>query len=270
MSNLWILHVGLGISFLSFFLLYLVGSKYKSPLVILNIDAVRQRVKQFLTKDSKKIRLQVMAKHAGEVVNFALLIGLGFGIVFAGVGWAFVGWWAVFAGVFGAVLGIMIADVLIKNEFKQLQEKFFTGVPALITFMPSFLGSGVVTPREAMQNTIPFVPPPLQKELEEVVDKIKRTGNARGAFDDLATKIQHPCIDALCFRLSSVWETEVEVDLFDDLADQIEEVKEIAVASATVNKSGMFVLLLFLGMLIALILLGFVAFMWVRTEMQFF
>ena len=270
MNNLWILCAGLWISFLSFFLLYLVGSKYKSPLVISNIDTIRQRVDQFLTKDNKRIRLQVMAKHAGEVVNTALLIGLGFGVIFAGVGWVFVGWWGIFAGVFGAILGIIIADILIQNEFKQLQEKFFIGVPALITFMPSFLGSGVVTPREAMQYTVPFVPQPLRKELEEVVDKIKRTGNVRGAFNDLTTKIQHPCIDALCSRLSSVWEAEVEVDLFDDLADQIEDAKEIAITSATVNKSGIFVLLLLLGMLIALILLSFAAFMWVRTEMQFF
>ncbi|RJX22196.1 MAG: hypothetical protein C4575_01980 [Desulforudis sp.] len=262
-----LLTIGLFFSFLVLLLLFTLSGTYSVSPATKGIDAVRQQLKERLTKGHRATRLAVLSKHSKEVVNTAFLIGGGIGVVSLLFGWILVGPWAFIIAIFGFIGGMLLTDVLIQNEYKQAQARLFEGIPALINFMPAFLEIGSITPREAMQHTLSFLPEPLKSEMWSVCDRIARTGNAKEAFNSLANRAQHPAIDAICFRLSSAWDTRVNTDIFADLSDQVDEIKEMAATRATTAKSGFLAVVLLMGLFTSMLVIGYPGAMWIVHQM---
>jgi hypothetical protein len=73
-------------------------------------------------------------------------------------------------------------------------------------------------------------------------------------------------VDALCLRLSSVWDTRVSPDVFDDLSDLVTEIKEMAATRATAAKGGFLALVLLMGLLTGMLLIGYPGLQWVLLE----
>lgn len=260
------LTIGLFLSLLCLLLLLTITTRHSASPAAKTIDAARQKIRDQLTRGHRATRLAVMAKHSREVVNTALGIGIGTGLLALLVGWVLIGPWALILSVFAAVGGILLVDVLLANEYRQLQARMFEGVPVLIDFVPAFLAVGTITPREAMKHTLAFLPEPFKSEMWAVTDRIARTGNPKEAFSSLRERLQHPAVDALCLRLSSVWDTRVSPDVFDDLSDLVTEIKEMAATRATAAKGGFLALVLLMGLLTGMLLIGYPGLQWVLLE----
>lgn len=144
--------------------------------------------------------------------------------------------------------GLLLFDAWVGVDFRYWQSSLLAGAPTLVHFLPSFLGTGAVTPRRAIELTVPFLPAPLRMEMAKAVHQLGRTGRV-DALEDLARKAKHPVIDAICFRLQVTWDTGTRADIFADLADQIRNVEEVAAARATAAKSGMIALLCVVGLI---------------------
>ncbi len=255
-------------SFLTLFLLITLSSSHAASPFAKGLDATRQQIKRRLLAGKRAIRMDVLSKHQQTVVNTAIAIGVGLGVLILIGGWFLVGYWALIPAVFASLLGIVLTDLLLQNEYKQLQEKMLEGVPALISFVPAFLEVGSITPREAIEHTLAFTPEPFKSEMKTVISRISRTGNPYDAFATLQNRIQNPLVDAICSRLSSMWDAKISPDVFDDLGDQIDEIKEMSAARAVTAKNGFLVLILLVGLIVGMLLIAYPGVMWMLDKMS--
>ena len=232
------------------------------------LDAVRQQIKKRLMAGKRATRMDVLAKHQQTVVNTAIAIGVGLGLLALIGGWFLIGYWSLILAVFVSLLGVVLTDLLLQNEYKQLQEKMLEGVPALISFVPAFLEVGSITPREAIEHTLTFTPEPFKSEIKTAIGRISRTGNPHDAFATLQNRIQNPVVDAICSRLSSMWDTQVSPDVFDDLSDQVDEIKEMSATRAVTAKNGFLVLILLVGLIVGMLLIAYPGVVWMMEKMS--
>lgn len=243
-------------------LMYLILSKDEyaiSPAGTV-IEKARLNIEAYLTSGNKKLIYDVLGKKPSEVIKIGFITGGGLGFLTVFICAKFIGLFALLPGLLLFATGFVLADLVFQNEYRRWQSGIFEGVPNLVNFMPSFLEvGGIITPREALSLTIPFISQPLQSEMKRVVDKIERTGRVKEAFDEFAERTKHPVIDAICFRLSASWDAKITPDIFEDLNDQIKDLAELEAANATAKKGGLLALLCVVGLIGAAFVFGFPA-----------
>ncbi|MBO8128244.1 MAG: hypothetical protein H0Z39_03470 [Peptococcaceae bacterium] len=221
----------------------------KTSAIKVTADAVQRYLIKYYTKDHKPYNLEILGRSVGQVLRASLLIGGGLGAVtFLGAA-KFVGAWTLPAALVAFFSGAALVELTLVNEFRAWQQKMLDGLPALVNFVPAFLDIGSITAREALEKTVPFLPEPLRSEMVETVGHISRTADAEKAFDELAQKVRHPIMDAICSRLAARWDTKVTSDIFDDLSDQMDDLKEITATKATTAKTAYFALVCVAGLI---------------------
>ncbi|MBM7854951.1 F0F1-type ATP synthase assembly protein I [Desulfohalotomaculum tongense] len=235
-----------------FALLYLFlvpASEYDVSPAAITVGHIREKIESFFGDEEYKEKLSIIKRSPDEIVKYAVFFGVGFGFLVTMIGLKFLGIFTLLLGVLAAIVGIVVTKVIMENEFKKWQDRLFMGVPSLVNFMPVFLDVGALTVRESMMFTLSFLPEPLKGEMEAVISRISRTGQAREALNILAKRAKHPVIDAVCFRIGMAWDSKVEPGMFDDLAETIDNENEKAVARATAAKSGFFALIAVVALL---------------------
>lgn len=264
-----VLYIGLFISL--FILLYLIlipTGIYQTSPAGLTIDAAKRQLENRLIAGNKGIALSVTQKSLNEVIKIALVVGLGLGVLTLVLGLKLVGVFAIPLAIAVTIGGMLLTEQIIQNEFKMWQAKIMEGTPTLVNFVPAFLEIGTITPREALSMTLPFLQEPLKTEVWTALDKINRTGRVQDALTELSGRVKHPVMDAICTRLISAWDHHVSPDIFDDLTDQIEDMKEIAATQATAAKSGFLALLCVFGLLGACLVFGYPGLQWMSQQMS--
>ena len=140
-------------------------------------------------------------------------------------------------------------------------------MPTLTSFAPAFLKVGGITLRDAISMTVPFLKGPLRDEIWIALDRIKRRGDTKSAFDNLVDRVDHLCMDSICLRLSTAWDASPSPDLFADSSDQMRDMEEIAAAGATAGKAGMFAPICVLGLLGAALVFGYPAWIYLSSKL---
>jgi NADH:ubiquinone oxidoreductase subunit 6 (subunit J) len=226
-----------------------VSGEYEVSPAAMAVDAVKRTVGGSLLSGRKQEIISTIGKSASNIIKTGILSGVGLGALFFLLTFKFIGTLSIILAAVGFVLGILFTGTILENEFKKWQNQVLEGIPALVTFMPAFLEIEGITPREALSYTVNFLPEPLKGEMEKTIDTIRRTGRIKQAMDRLAKKVGHPLFDTICFRISAAWDAKVTPDIFTDLADQVDEMNELAISRATVAKTGFFALVCVLGLI---------------------
>lgn len=220
------------------------------------VDSIRTQILSRLNQGGKEKKLEIMKRTADEYLKKALIVGIMIGLIFTLPGLFFLGIPALLFLFIGLALSVLIAEISINATYQKWQDSILEGLPVLIDFLPAFLETSSITPRQALENTIPFLPKTLADELKIVVDNIKRTGNAKDELTKLAARVQHPTMDAVCRRLAITWDAAVTSDLFTDLREEISILEENAAARETAKKKSMFVVVTLIGMFGLILLAG--------------
>ncbi len=253
-------------SLLTFLLLVLVPGEDAAPASV-TLDYVRRSFMNRYAGD-RSTKLAILGKTTGDAFRFSLAVSIAAGLL--GFLPAFFKWrWlALIVGVAFFVSGFLLSQHAVKNEFKKWQARVFGDVPTLISFAPSFLRVGGITLRDAISMTVPFLSGPLRDEVWTALDRIRRTGHTRDAFDELAERVDHPVMDAICLRLSTAWDASPSPGMFDDLSDQMQDMEEIDAAGATAGKAGMLALICVLSLLGAVLVFGYPAGQYLMAKMS--
>lgn len=246
--------------------LLLPGEYTLSPAAAI-LDAVKSRLGNFLVRGDRERLYAVLGKSPKETLKVGLIAGGGLALVTVLALLKYTGPLALFPAALAFLAGVLLADLVFRNEYRRWQDDLVDGIPTLVTFMPSFLETGAVAPREAMFLTVPFLPEPLRTELHRVVDRAARTGRVKEALSELAERAQHPVMDAISFRLSAAWDARVTPDVFADLSDQIRDMAELAAARATAAKGGLLALVCVIGLLGAGLIFGYPGLQYLMSQM---
>ncbi|AEG14439.1 hypothetical protein Desku_0839 [Desulfofundulus kuznetsovii DSM 6115] len=252
---------------IAFILLCVSFDDHEVSPAALAVDSVKRRINARLTGGSRGEILAIIGKGTRDVLKTGIVTGFGLGLLICMVSFKFAGPFSLVLGFGGVVLGVILTGTILENEYRKWQGRLLDGVPTLVNFVPAFLEVEGVTPREALGYTIPFLPEPLRSEMWSAFDKIKRTSRVREAMDVLARKAKHPLIDAICFRLSAAWDTKITSDIFADLADQVDDIKEMAAARATAAKTGYLALICVLGLIGMMLIYGYPGFRFLMDKL---
>ncbi|NSW82736.1 MAG: hypothetical protein HPY90_05585 [Syntrophothermus sp.] len=252
-----VLAAGLLVSLFMLSYYLLVPTETSVGPLVKSADYVRYRLSEYLERQANQTALEVLKKTTNEVLKTGLVVGGGLALLALVIGLKLIGWLAVSLAAALFFAGVFITDLVLKNEYRTWQEKLLEGIPVLVSFMPSFLETGSITPREALQLTTQFLPEPLRSEMDKVMAKINFKADVKGAFYELSRRARHPLVDAISYRIHTAWDTRVNADIFDDLNDQIADMHELAATRATAAKSGLFALVCVLGLLGAVLVFGY-------------
>jgi hypothetical protein len=248
-----------------FLLLFVPDREFAVSPASYTIDYARRSFEKHLAGD-KAAKLAILGKTVEDTVKFSLFVSAGIGLFGFMITFSKFHWLALIVGVVCFAIGWLISQSAMKNEFKKWQAQVFEELPTLISFAPSFLRVGSVTLRDAISMSVSFLNGPLRDEIWNALDRIKRTGATRDAFDELAERVDHPAMDSICIRLSTAWDASPSPDLFEDLSDQIRDVEEIATAGATATKAGMLALICVLGLLGVMMVIGYPAWLYMVSR----
>ncbi|MGB9826314.1 MAG: hypothetical protein ACPLRU_06550 [Desulfofundulus sp.] len=263
--------LGLGLFaclFAAFILLCVSFDDHEVSPAALAVDSVKRRINARLFGGSRSEILAIIGRGARDVLKTGIVTGTGLGLLVFLVFFKFAGpLLSLVPGFGGVVVGVILTGKILENEYRKWQGRLLDGVPTLVNFVPAFLEVEGVTPREALGYTIPFLPEPLRSEMWSAFDKIRRTSRVREAMDVLARKAKHPLVDAICFRLSAAWDTKITSDIFADLADQVDDIKEMAAARATAAKTGYLALICVLGLVGMMLIYGYPGFKFLMDKL---
>lgn len=250
----------------AFLFLIVPGTVYQTSPAMLLVDEIKRRFEGRYNTGEKQRKLNLVGRELKELFQYGIVIGLSAGFL---IGLIFYLIWPVLLPI-GIILGlaavILLVDVGIENEYKKFQLKMAEGTVPLADFMPSFLETEGITPREALMLSLPFIPNPLKDELEKAVSYIGRTGKVHEAMEVLTSKTDDPVVEAICFRLAAAWDAKVTADIFDDLRDELENMKEITVTNETNAKTAYLALLVVLGLIGGILIFGYPAWNMLTTQ----
>ncbi|MCL6449467.1 MAG: hypothetical protein K6U04_15225 [Armatimonadetes bacterium] len=211
------------------------AGEYETSPAVIAYDAAKGRFFRYLFRGDREALYQVTRTDPARAAKLGLLIGAVLGLVVALIAGGVVPFLLVPLFALG---GLLLFDAAAGVEYNRWRDRVFDGIPTLVHFFPSFLETGAITPRRAMELTVPFLPEPLRSEMAKAVHQLSRTGRVE-ALSELARKAKNPVVDAVCFRLQATWDVGVRPDVFADLDDQIKNMEEVAAARATAARSGM-------------------------------
>lgn len=254
----------------TFLFLTIPGTVYQTSPVMLAVDGIKRRFEGRYNDGEKQRKLNLIGREVKELFQFGIILGLGASLLL-GLGFYLI--WPVLLPigiVLGLAGGILLIDIAIENEHKKFQRQMAKGTVPLADFMPSFLEAEGITPRNALMLSLPFIPNPLKGELETAISLISRTGKAHEAMETLTSKTDDPVVEAICFRLAAAWDAKVTADIFDDLRDELENMKEVAVTNETNAKTGYLALIVVLGLIGAGLIFGYPGLQFLAEQMSMF
>lgn len=259
------------LSLLTTFLFLIVPEKtHRTSPALVALDALKRTLGGRFETESKKKKIAMLSKDLKELFNASIALGLGLAFLLGIFTYIFVPILVPIAIVLGFGIGVILVDIGIDTEYKRFQSQMAQGTLPLASFMPAFLEAEGVTPREALMFTLPFIPTPLHEELRLAVSRIARTGRVTEAMESLTSKVDNPIVDAICFRLATAWDAKVTADIFDDLNDQLEIMKELAISSETTAKTGFLALIAVLGLIGVLLVFGYPGIQYLAQQMSIF
>lgn len=256
--------------FVAFFVLMYILCKpddYNISLFSSIAERIKNKVYLYFTSGEKQKIYDVLNKEPDEVIKTGFMVSGGLALLALFFAYGSYGLFAMPIAVLVFLAGLYIVNLVFYNEYRNWQAGLFEGIPTLVNFMPSFLETGAITPREAMSLSIPFLPEPLRSEMRMVVERITRTGNVHDALNEFSYRADHPVVDAVCFRIGASWDTKVTPDIFADLNDQIQDMAEIAATKASAAKSGTMALVCVIGLLGAGLVFGYPGMMYLFSTM---
>lgn len=153
----------------------------------------------------------------------------------------------------GTVVGKLNTDQL----YKRWQGGLLEGVPTFIDFFPAFLEVEGIINKEALRLTLDFLPEPLYSEMWQVYFRIDTAGEVKEAFESFAKRANHPYIESICLRLSNAWEGKISPDIFDDLQDEIINIKREAAQSRTIKNKASLAMVSVIGVLAVFPVFGY-------------
>jgi len=223
------------------------------------VDVIRSRLIEYLERSEHRKIIEMMNLDTRQILKQGFILGILTSLFLFIVTIRFLGAFALVMLFIGMAFGIFIVDANIKRSYKEWRQNIAMGIPALIDFLPAFLEVRGMTVFAALKNTIPFVPEPLRSELDRAVTRIENTGDFAGALNFLSARVNDPVLNAVCTRLSATWESEVSPDLFLDLHQDIENIRELMAAKATVRQKVLFVVVSIIGLIGLVLLAGYPA-----------
>lgn len=226
------------------------------------IEALKWRLMDRLERNADKFKLA--GKSMGEVVKGTMILA----VMFAAIGFMAClllkkTYLALAVVPLMFVAGCFVSEWAALNSYRKWQGRLAAGITALVDFMPAFLELPTSTTRSAIEQTLPFLPEPLKGEMARLLDHIKRTGKAKEAFDRLSARAGERCIEAICSRLATAWDSTITPDIFDDLRDEVEIAGELAAARKTSAKSGLFAMIAVLGLFGGMLVAGYPVMRWI-------
>ncbi|WP_449241486.1 type II secretion system F family protein [Desulfoscipio gibsoniae] len=261
-----LLITGFFVSVTALLMLVFVPSKYGDSALGVTVELLKNKLRDYIAPPSDRDKLSIINKTPEKVMLTSLTYGMLFGIIGVLITFNKLGTYSILIGTVVALLGIVIGRASTVQEYKKWQAKLFEGVPTLVNFFPAFLEVEGVTPREALALTLPFMPEPLKSEMWVVLDRITRTGQVDRAMNDFSARVRHPCVDAICIRLSSAWNSKVTPDLFEDLTDQVEHIKREAIKSKTSANTAILALVGVIGCLAVFSVFGYPAVKYITNQ----
>lgn len=256
------------LSLFSLFLLLCVPGSYQASPAAAAVDAVKRNLDIYFTSGHTGEVLKRIGRSTAEVVRTGIVTGLGLALIVVLLTASALGPFAALLIPVSLAAGIFLTHLVVQNEYRRWQQGIAIGVPLLVDFVPAFLEVEGVTPREALAYSLSFIPGTLKREMEGVIDRIRRTGRVKEAMDGLAAKAENPVVDAVCFRLAAGWDTGIKADIFDDLADQLEAMNELAISRATAAKTGYLALICVLGLAGMLLIYGYPGWQYLMQQMS--
>ncbi len=248
-----------------FLFIFVPDREYAVSPASYTIDYARRSFEKRFTGD-RAAKLAILGKTLEDTVKSGLFVSTGVGLLGFMITFSKLHWLSLIVGIVCFAIGFLLSQAGMKKEFSKWQAQVFEELPTLISFAPSFLRVGSITLRDAISMTVPFLRGPLRNEIWNALDRIKRTGATRDAFDELAGRVDHPAMDSICIRLSTAWDASPSPGLFDDLADQIRDAEEIAAAGATAGKAGMLALICVLALLGMMMVIGYPALLYMLSR----
>ncbi|MCF8010905.1 MAG: type II secretion system F family protein [Clostridiales bacterium] len=252
--------------FACLFLLIVPTGVYSTSPSLVTVDMVRNKLRQKVTEGDKAKKLAIINRTPEDIIKLGLFTGIGLFLIVFFVGNIFIGTWAIPIAIISSIAGIYLAEYMADNEYKKWQARLFEGVPVLVNFIPAFLAVGTITPRQALEYTIPFLPEPLKGEMTDALDLIKRKHNVKEALNRLAIRAKDPTINSICSRLATAWNSSVSPDMFEDLSEEIENLQELAAARKTTLKGGMIAVIGVISLGGAVLIYGYPAWCYVLNK----
>lgn len=251
------------ITLAALFLAVFFAREYKTSPATQAYDEARTWLDRYLSRGNRQELYAMTGRDPAKTTKIGLLIGGVAGLLLA----VLIGdFWAAILVPLLALGGLLLFDAWVGVDYRYWQNDLADGLPTLIHFLPAFLKTGAISPRRALELTVPFLSDPLRSEMAKAVHKLART-DGMDALDNLAQKASHPVVSAVCFRLRASWDAGVKPDIFADLDDQIKNMEEVAAARATAAKSGMIALLCVVGLIGGVLEFGYPAWGYFQSMM---
>jgi len=231
-------------------------------------DALRTRLAMYLERGDNRRRMAILGNGAGQYLRQGFLLsGLAGVLLFLLTSWRLHAWACLFLAA-GAGSGALLADLALRQRYTRWQDGIILGLPILVDFLPAFLEVKGVTMRDALGNTVDFLPEPLRSEVEAAVQEIRRNGNARGALEKLADRVHNPVMTAVCARLAMSWDVTVTPALFQDLREEIAYARDLAAAKTTATVKAMLALVVVIGLAGMVFIAVYPAGIWLRNVLS--
>lgn len=253
--------------FLAFYFLLIPKDDYSLSPAQITVSKARTWLVSRLTGGEKKEILALIGRNVRDVLRASLLVGAGLGFLVFLLTVEFLGAFSlVLAFAFG-IVGVFLVEKSIETEYNKWRNRLLDGVPDLVGFFPAFLEVEGVTPREALEHTEPFLREPLRSQVKSALVSLKLKGRVDQAVAPLMKKASHPLVDAICLRLAAAWDAGATADIFSDLTDQVEDLKELAAARATAAKTGYLALVSVLGLIGMMLVFGYPGFRFLMDKL---
>lgn len=223
------------------------------------VDVVRSKLIEYLERGEHRKIIETMKLDTGAMLKKGFIIGVLIGILLLLLTIHAMGSLSLSMFFVGMILGILAVDMSIRRSYREWRQNMAMGIPSLIDFLPAFLEIKGMTVFSALKSTLSFIPEPLKSEIGYTVTRIGNTGDYAGALNRLSARINDPVLGAVCARLSATWESEVSPDLFLDLSQDIEGIRELIAAKATVIQKVVFVVVSIVGLIGLIFLAGYPA-----------
>jgi len=262
------LAVGLLISlFLAFYFLLVPKDEYDLSPAQITVSKARTWLVSRLAGGEKKEILALIGRTVRDVVRASLLVGVGLGFLVFLLTVKFLGVFSLVLALGCGIIGVFLIEKSIEAEYNKWRNKLLDGVPDLVGFFPAFLEVEGVTLREALEHTEPFLREPLRSEVRSALVSLKLKNVVDKAVAPVMKKASHPLVDAICLRLAAAWNAGATADIFSDLTDQVEDLKELAAARATAAKTGYLALVSVLGLIGMMLVFGYPGFRFLMDKL---
>ena len=225
--------------YITMYLVFVPKNEYDSAPAAITTDIVKRRLHNYFNAGDQKEKWSIINKSSEEIMKLAVQIGLLCGALAVSLCYFLydkITVVSIIIGMVTMVFGVFITRTILENEFKMWQARLLEGVDPFIDFIRAFSSVKALTTYECLVETIKNVPEPFRSEMKAALDKCSRDGKIEQAFDAFSSKARHPVIDDICNRLKISWDSRLSPDMFNDIAEDLENEKEEDATNKTLIK----------------------------------